>query len=187
MSPPKPITVQHLLQRRPYLTPTPPRLLAAIEDYNHRLSLALSTPTPTHICFKKGTLPTRRYTYEQAVLERDVFGTPIGEDVEVIEKEEATGEIRPRDALVKDELDKKTINPGEERKSANREGEKSLYLVVKTPVGWRFPGGDGRKEFESPEHVGRPKFLHEVSAASDARAAGVPLRGGPHVDRVSAG
>ncbi|KAL7411545.1 hypothetical protein BDY24DRAFT_396205 [Mrakia frigida] len=165
--PSKPISVQHLLHRRPYLTPTPPPVLSAIQAYNQRLSLALSSPVPTHIYFKPGTLPARRFTYEAALLENEVFGTPMPEGMEVIEKDQAVLEIRERDALEKDEVAEGGALEGvqrEDRKSCNREGAKSLYLLLKNKEGrWRFPGGDGRQEVQGREE-GRPEYLHETTA-----------------------
>jgi len=86
----------------------------------------------------------------------------------VIEKDQAVLEIRERDALEKDEVKEGGgmfgVEQGEGvgKKSCNRLGDKSLYLVVKKEgEGWRFPGGDGRQVLEGREE-GRPEYLHEV-------------------------
>ncbi|CED84445.1 Mitochondrial ribosomal protein L17 [Phaffia rhodozyma] len=134
VSAPNPLVTQVLLHRRPFLTPPKPAHMDAVYDYNFKLRKALSSLFPTHLYLKKGSMAMKRYTYEQAMAEHEAFGTPIPEDIEVVEKDVAAQAIQPRDTL-----EKAAESRGE--KSLDRKGERSLYLVVKGKQGWRFPGG----------------------------------------------
>lgn len=138
-TPPK-LYTQLLLHRRPYLTPPTAPFLEATYAYTARLTRALSAPLPEGIYFKKGSLAARRFAYEEAEAERRAFGfepkTADGE-VEPVERDSAVLEVLER----ADRADPAGIELGSALESAERKGERSVYLVVKTKEGkWRFPG-----------------------------------------------
>jgi hypothetical protein len=144
------LRTQLLLHRRPYLTPPTAPFLKETYAYTARLRRALNAPLPSDIYFKKGSLAARRFAFEEAEAERRAFGFEPEKEVEPVEQDSAVLELLER----KDRADPATVELGSVLESAERRGERSVYLVVKTKDGkWRFPG-DGIAAPAEPDTVG---------------------------------
>jgi large subunit ribosomal protein L46 len=150
------IVAATILNRAPLLTPTPHPFEQAYYEYQAKLARAISSPLPTDVYFKPGSLLERRFALEERQREKEAFGedfTPLislpvedtgkggGKSLADQLAEEASLEEKPQPRTHKDDLEKNI-------KSLNRAGERNLYLLVKKnrkTNSWQFPQGGVEK------------------------------------------
>jgi len=160
------IVAATILNRAPILTATPHPFEQAFYNYQARLARAISSPLPTDVYFKSGSLLERRFALEERQREKDAFGqdfTPvIGLPVEDAGKsggksladqleEEASLEEKPQPRAHKADQEN-------DIRSLDRAGERNLYLLVKKPRNrnaWQFPQGG----------IDKDEALHKVCTA----------------------
>ncbi|CAG7854165.1 SubName: Full=Related to MRPL17-mitochondrial ribosomal protein, large subunit {ECO:0000313/EMBL:CCA68916.1} [Serendipita indica DSM 11827] len=146
------IVAATILNRAPFLTPTPDPFEQAYYDYQARLARAISSPLPTDVYFKPGSLLERRFALEERQREKAAFGEdftpiislPVDEDGKGGGKsladqlaEEAGLEEPPQPRIHRADKEKDV-------KSLDRAGERNLYLLVKKDRkanSWQFPQG----------------------------------------------
>ncbi|KIM31990.1 hypothetical protein M408DRAFT_241881 [Serendipita vermifera MAFF 305830] len=150
------IVASTILNRAPILTPTPHPFEKEYYAYQERIARSISSPLPTDVYFKPGSLLERRFALEERQREKDAFGqdfTPmIGLPVEDVGKgggksladqleEEAGLEEKPQQRTHRADVEKDV-------RSLDRAGERNLYLLVKKDRKkdtWKFPQGGVEK------------------------------------------
>lgn len=150
-----------ILARAPLLTKTPTPLESSYYAYQSRIQRALSTPFPSEFYFKKGTLLERRFLAEERVREQAAFGEGFDGEEGAEKLEDVPSEEDEVNFLSREhEADRKG-----DVKDLNRQGERNLYLLVKSKEGgsWRFPVWNAG--LEQPLHKVRcPRSnIHQVS------------------------
>jgi large subunit ribosomal protein L46 len=146
------IVAATILNRAPLLTRTPHPFEEAYYAYQAHIARAISSPLPTEVYFKPGSLLERKFALEERQREKDAFGqdfTPvIGLPVEDVGKgggksladqleEEAELEEKPQPRVHRADTEKDV-------RSLDRAGERNLYLLVKKDRKkdtWKFPQG----------------------------------------------
>lgn len=138
-----------ILNRSPFLTPSPTPFETGYYDYQARIARALHRRFPHDFYFKKGSVLERKFKIEERARDIDAFGgkrRAVNEEDEMgLNEEEEVFVPTPRES----EADKTG-----DVKSLDRKGERNLYLLVKDARmkgAWQFPeGGVGTSE---PLHV----------------------------------
>lgn len=173
------IVAATILNRAPLLTPTPRPFEEAYYAYQARIARAISSPLPTEVYFKPGSLLERKFALEERQREKDAFGqdfTPvIGLPVEDVGKgggksladqleEEAELEEKAQPRIHRTDIEKDV-------RSLDRARERNLYLLVKKDRKkdtWKFPQGGVEKN----------EALHKVCVLDSYRsiAADEPCR-----------
>lgn len=145
-----------ILNRAPILTATPHPFEQAYYHYQARLARAISSPLPTDVYFKPGSLIERRFALEERQREKEAFGQdfdpvialPVEEDGKSGGKsladqleEEASLEEKPQPRTHRADIENDV-------RSLDRAGERNLYLLVKKDRkanAWQFPQGGVEK------------------------------------------
>lgn len=132
-----PLFASLILARAPLLTKAPTSFEGAYYAYQARIQRTLSSPFPSEFYFKKGTLLERRFLAEERVREQAAFGEGF-EGEEGAEKLEDVPSDEDEVKLLPREHEADRIG---DVKNLNRQGERNLYLLVKSKDenSWHFP------------------------------------------------
>lgn len=146
---PRNIGTAFILNRSPFLTPSPPPFEDAFYAYQRRLSRALSSPFYFPFYFKQGSILHRRFRAEERLRNFEAWGSLSRENQRAdgrSEKEKSEHVVEKVEDIPVDEDEFQALprvtkaDVERDFKSLNRAAERNLYLLVRTAGGsWEFP------------------------------------------------
>ena len=186
---PTKISASIVLSRTPFLTRTPTPLESAVFAYNLKLHRHLSQPFPKDFYFKKGSAAETTFDQLEQERQKSAFAPPAmnkaggkgkgktpaagGEQDASTSAAEDQGADRGLYAV----LPRKTAaDEANDVRSLERQGERTLYLVVKQgKAGWRFPADAVDLEAKEDTLQGSRDVLHRAAPRAVKKLIGDKL------------
>ncbi|CAK5279389.1 unnamed protein product [Mycena citricolor] len=153
-----------ILNRAPFLTPSPTPFERAFYAYQQRIRRSLHNPFPSEFYFKPGSLLEARFNSEERQRERIAWGPTFAKEDDMSAEAKAAEKAAIEQMELQERSDDKLmprVHPSDtarDYRSLDRKGRRNIYLLVQRI------GEDGKLIWEFPNGVAKSgDMLHEVA------------------------